>query len=129
MENYKMSYILASKCYSVSLYFHWKEKCRNSERMHVQLTWYGPLARLFFLTIVFFFFLMVERYLKSTTYLYIQGKWTKIHLHYFFWYQFINAITEYKIAIIIFGQHTNRTKIIYLNFKYSWVSTKHWVKS
>ena len=72
---------------------------------------------------------MVERYLKSTTYLDIQGKWTKIHLHYFFWYQFINAITEYKIAIIIFGQHTNRTKIIYLNFKYSWVSTKHWVKS
>ena len=91
MEKCKTSYILASKCYSVSLYFHWKEKCRNSERMHVQLTWLWPFGKLFFLTIVFS--LMVERYLKSTTYLNIQGKWTKIHLHYFLWYKFINAIT------------------------------------
>lgn len=29
----------------------------------------------------------------------------KFHLHYFFWNQFINMIAEYKIAIIIFGQH------------------------
>ena len=47
MEKCKTSYILASKCCSVSLYFHWKEKCRNSERMHVQLTWLWPFVKAF----------------------------------------------------------------------------------
>lgn len=47
MEKYKTSYILASKWYSVSLYFHWREKCRNSEGMHVQLTWLWPFGKAF----------------------------------------------------------------------------------
>lgn len=28
-------------------YFHWREKCRNPERMHVQLTWLWPTVKLF----------------------------------------------------------------------------------
>ena len=100
-EKCAMADILASRRYCASLYFHWKEKCRNPERMHVHLTWLRPTGKAFFSNHKCF--LVIEEYSMRLTHLDTQIKWAKRHFLYFFWYQLINTLVEHKIAIIIFG--------------------------
>lgn len=76
MEKCAMAYILAWRCCCASLYFHWKENCRNSERMHVHLTWLWPTGKAFFSNHKCF--LMIEEYSMRPTHLDTPIKWAKI---------------------------------------------------